>query len=208
MCSGFSFQRMEKQLKNCTMDKDGCPPRKENCNRWVSLNVGGQTFVTSKQTLSRNRESFLFSLCEGNLQSDKDENGAFLIDRNPHYFAPVLDYLRHGKLIINKDVSEEGVLEEAEFYNLPGLIKLCKDRISSRDVSKTRTKRVHRLLHCYNYELAEMVASISDGWKLQQVFLLSPEAEYVCVVWKDFPDTDLQRLALNGFDGLPGRFLA
>ncbi|CDW59335.1 BTB 2 domain containing protein [Trichuris trichiura] len=103
-------------------------------SRWVSLNVGGQTFVTSKQTLSRNRESFLFS----RLQSDKDENGAFLIDRNPQYFAPVLDYLRHGKLIINKDVSEEGVLEEAEFYNLPGLVKLCRDRISSREGSKAR----------------------------------------------------------------------
>ncbi|KFD53555.1 hypothetical protein M513_05471 [Trichuris suis] len=194
---------MDKRLNNCATDKDDSPSEKES-SRWVSLNVGGQTFVTSKQTLSRNRESFLFSLCEGRLQSDKDENGAFLIDRNPQYFAPVLDYLRHGKLIINKDVSEEGVLEEAEFYNLPGLVKLCKDRISSREGSKARASSLPAYL-CYKCELAEMIASISDGWKLQQVFLLSPGVEYVCIVWKEFPDNDWQRRSFNGYDGLPGR---
>jgi hypothetical protein len=38
----------------------------------------------------------------------QDENGAIMFDRDPTYFSPILNFLRHGKLVINKDVAEEG----------------------------------------------------------------------------------------------------
>ena len=38
----------------------------------------------------------------------QDENGAIMIDREPTYFVPILNYLRCGRLIINKDIAEEG----------------------------------------------------------------------------------------------------
>ncbi|KRZ14271.1 BTB/POZ domain-containing protein KCTD5, partial [Trichinella zimbabwensis] len=163
--------------------------------RWVRLNVGGRTFLTTRQTINRFPDSFLSSLCEGLLPSDMDSENAYLIDRNPDYFTPVLDYLRHGKLIINKHLSEEGVLEEAEFYNLPGLIQLCKERIAYRDQHNSKNKFVYRALQCNDREVASLLSSMSDGWKLKQLVQLSADScyghgtEYLCIVSKNYRES-------------------
>ncbi|CAF4281146.1 unnamed protein product [Rotaria sp. Silwood2] len=104
---------------------------------WVLLNVGGKHFMTTRSTLSK-EESFLCRLCqyEPDLKTDIDDKGAYLIDRDPNYFNVVLNYLRHGKLILETNLAEEGVLEEAEFYNIRSLIELVKEKIRERDRRK------------------------------------------------------------------------
>lgn len=52
----------------------------------------------------------------------QDETGAYLIDRDPTYFGPVLNYLRHGKLVINKDLAEEGKLSIFHRYRSSALV--------------------------------------------------------------------------------------
>uniref|UniRef100_A0AAZ3SJK8 BTB domain-containing protein n=1 Tax=Oncorhynchus tshawytscha TaxID=74940 RepID=A0AAZ3SJK8_ONCTS len=125
----------------------------------------------------------------------QDETGAYLIDRDPTYFGPVLNYLRHGKLVLNRGLAEEGVLEEAEFYNIPSLIRLIKDKIRERDCKTVQLpiKHVYRVLQCQEEELTQMVSTMSDGWKFEQLVSIGSsynygnedQAEFLCVVSKE-----------------------
>jgi hypothetical protein len=68
----------------------------------------------------------------------------------------------------------EGVLEEAEFYNITELIRLVKERIVRKERRPTSEgkKHVYRVLQCHEYELTQMVSTMSDGWKFEQVFYI------------------------------------
>ncbi|XP_073448589.1 BTB/POZ domain-containing protein KCTD17 [Aquarana catesbeiana] len=162
--------------------------------KWVRLNVGGTVFLTTKQTLCQEPNSFLCRLCqESLLLSETDETGAFLIDRDPTYFGAILRYLRYGKLVIDKNVSIEGVLEEAEFYNIASLVKIIHERMDEIEASKSQPKHVYRVLQCQEAELAQMVSTMSDNWKFEQLVNVgSPynyssegQPEFLCVVSRE-----------------------
>lgn len=161
---------------------DNNPTLIKNGNKeWVKLNVGGTVFQTTKTTLSRDPNSFLYRLVQedSDLISEQvsaltyeygleppssragyfqDDTGAFLIDRDATYFSPILNYLRHGKLVINKGLAEEGVLEEAEFYNIAELITMIKEKIYHRDClpSSDSKKHVYRVIQCHEDELTQV----------------------------------------------------
>ncbi|XP_040394320.1 BTB/POZ domain-containing protein KCTD9 isoform X1 [Cygnus olor] len=93
---------------------------------WLTLNVGGRYFTTTRSTLvNKEPDSMLAHMFKdkdawGNKQ---DHRGAFLIDRSPEYFEPILNYLRHGQLIVNDGINLLGVLEEARFFGIDSLIE-------------------------------------------------------------------------------------
>ncbi|XP_045478317.1 BTB/POZ domain-containing protein KCTD5 [Harmonia axyridis] len=189
---------MEKVYSHNNKDVFTNPKSKIVNQQWVRLNVGGTYFLTTKTTLARDPNSFLFRLIQkdSDLKSDKDETGAYLIDRDPNYFSPILNYLRHGKLIINNGLAEEGVLEEAEFYNIAELINLIKEKICDRDnkAPKDSQKHVYRVLQCHEDELTQMVSTLSDGWKFEQLVNIGSQynygteehAEFLCVVSREY----------------------
>merc|ERR1712180_224684 len=164
---------------------------------WVRLNVGGKVFTTSRATLTKDPQSFLarIALEDTELGSDKDESGAFLIDRDPQYFSPILNFLRHGKVHLDRNVMEEAVLEEAEFYNVADMVKVLKERIHNRDNSfgKSNGKHVYRVLQCHEDELTNLVSTMSDGWKFEQLINIGSNyqygnddhAEFLCVVSRE-----------------------
>jgi len=84
----------------------------------VRLNIGGKLFYTTPDTLRSRGDNFFTGLLSGRISSTKDENGAYFIDRNGDLFAPILDYLRSGELIIPKHIEVSQIENEAQFFSV------------------------------------------------------------------------------------------
>ena len=106
-----------------------------------------------------------------------------------------------------------GVLEEAEFYSVTGLIKLVKEKIRQRDLVNEQGKdvnnTVYRVLQCHEDELTNLVSTMSDGWKFEQLINIGSQyqfgsddhAEFLCVVSREYPQssaTSERTTAANG----------
>ncbi|KAF7287322.1 BTB/POZ domain-containing protein KCTD9 [Rhynchophorus ferrugineus] len=105
---------------------------------WVTLNVGGKCFTTSKRTLISNEPTSMLARMfsdENSLfsPSSRDKNGAYLIDRSPTYFEPILNYLRCGQLIYDKNINPEGILEEARFFGIESVIPILEQTVYVRE---------------------------------------------------------------------------
>ncbi|XP_060712387.1 BTB/POZ domain-containing protein KCTD9 isoform X2 [Hemiscyllium ocellatum] len=112
----------------------------------------GEPFVGRSTLVNKEPESML-----AHMFSDKDawgnkrdHQGGFLIDRSPEYFMPILNYLRHGQLIVNKGLNLLGVLEEAKFFGIDSLIEqlelLIKNSLPAEDHSPISRKEFVRFL--------------------------------------------------------------
>ena len=89
----------------------------------VKLNVGGQHFVTSVQTLRKDPNSMLAAMFSGKFDTKPSEDGSFFIDRDGTHFRFILNYLRDGELILPEGATFFRELrKEAEFYQIQGIL--------------------------------------------------------------------------------------
>ena len=89
----------------------------------IKLNVGGQHFTTSLQTLTKDTGSMLYAMFSGRFDTKPAEDGYYFIDRDGTNFRYILNYLRTGRLLLPEDkLVREELLEEAEFYQLRGIV--------------------------------------------------------------------------------------
>lgn len=90
----------------------------------VELNVGGEFYTTTADTLRKFPGSKLAEMFSSSAKVFKDAKGRFFIDRSGTYFGPILDYLRSGELP-TQHIPE--VYREAQFYEIKPLVKLLED---------------------------------------------------------------------------------
>ena len=113
----------------------------------VKLNVGGQHFTTSVQTLTKDPNSMLAAMFSGRFDMKPSEDGSFFIDRDGTHFRFILNFLRTGKLTLPKGGTfTEELEEEVEFYQIQGLIDALRHANNSTSFAESviLTNEEHR----------------------------------------------------------------
>jgi hypothetical protein len=106
----------------------------------VHLNVGGQHFTTSRETLTSSEPgSVLHSMFSGAWAQQTDCEGRVFIDRDGTRFRHILNFLRSGCVHVPRDNETmcAEVLEEADFFGLTELTAAL-----SKILDAVRAKRV------------------------------------------------------------------
>jgi len=96
-----------------------------NAPKKIKLDIGGQTFTTSKENLLRHENSFFHAMI-GSGNWTPDEDGVYFIDRDPTYFHYVLECMRSGnnKTFVRaynhlKSYEIQQIQAEFDYYQLP-----------------------------------------------------------------------------------------
>uniref|UniRef100_A0A8C2GG87 BTB/POZ domain-containing protein KCTD9 n=1 Tax=Cyprinus carpio TaxID=7962 RepID=A0A8C2GG87_CYPCA len=189
---------------------------------WLTLNIGGRLFTTTRSTLvSKEPDSMLAHMFRekdvwGNKQ---DERGAYLIDRSPEYFEPILNYLRHGQIIVNEGINlfDHSPLSRKEFIrfllatptkselrcqglNFSGadLSRLDLRYINFKMANLSRCNLTYANLCCSNLERADLSGANLDGANLQGVKMLCSNAEGASLKGCNFEDPSGLKANLEG----------
>ena len=109
---------LEVALAAATLNPGGAP----SSDDVVALSVGGQRFVTTRETLTRVPDTFFSALPSGRFEASMDAGGAMFIDRDAAGFSLLLDWLRSGTIPDGRD-ARMTLLEEADYFAVKPLIE-------------------------------------------------------------------------------------
>ncbi|KAL9558472.1 hypothetical protein MBANPS3_000890 [Mucor bainieri] len=97
-------------------------------NLLINLNVGGASFSTSRDTLLKSK--YFASLLSEDSMANKTINnkGEIFIDRSGDLFREILYFMRTGSATLTDKRRLASLQEEAEFYQLQGMIEVIKQK--------------------------------------------------------------------------------
>ena len=94
-------------------------------NRYIHLNVGGKSFMTTADTLASLPDTRLGRLARGGQVTSQPDVELFF-DRNPDVMNSLLDLYRTGEFHVPRNLCGSTVHRELEFWEIPGeLVREC-----------------------------------------------------------------------------------
>ncbi|CAD5124238.1 DgyrCDS12532 [Dimorphilus gyrociliatus] len=101
----------------------------------VKLEVGGQSFSTSLNTLTKEEDSLLATMFSGCHKLQPDQDGVYFIDRDGVHFRYILNYLRDSTIDLGtlpQDISVlRQILSEVKYYKLSNFADRLEKFINS-----------------------------------------------------------------------------
>ena len=137
----------------------------------VKLDVGGQHFTTTVQTLTKDPNSMLAAMFCGKFEMKPSEDGSFFIDRDGTHFRFILNFLRTDKLTLPEGATFTKELEEeTEFYQIQGLVDALKPANSTVE-ARTLGELFAESIILTNVEEQRILRSwlpeaMAGGWRL------------------------------------------
>jgi hypothetical protein len=94
-------------------------------NRMICLNIGGEKFYTSVETLTQNHFFQCLVSKYGNKQCE------FFVDRDGTHFRYILNYLRGGVVLPLDSIILHELRVEADYYGIPQMIEMIDKKLST-----------------------------------------------------------------------------
>lgn len=142
--------------------------------KYISLNIGGKIFQTTKETLQNVKNSLLASIVEDESMNLDEE---IYIDRSPALFHFILNYYRYGTVNYNQFKNKQEIISfknEAEFYQLIEILDYMESRMkeiimlnftfSGPYVYNGLTAGTNRIEHINNEDGLKGICAVSAGW--------------------------------------------
>ena len=137
----------------------------------IKLDVGGQIYTTSLQTLRLDSSSMLAAMFSGRHKLVQESDGSFFIDRDGTHFRHILNFLRDGfdpELLPRDERSLKEIQHEAHYYQLTGLVGAIDTLLNPPPPAPDMTQK----------ELDNMLSTITQQWSERPGLLGSPT--FVC----------------------------
>ncbi|CAO4371449.1 unnamed protein product [Caenorhabditis nigoni] len=99
----------------------------------ITLSVGGRKFEVLESTIMKTFSRLRMDILLSSGTSDYKQSHPFFYERDPKHFQLILNFMTDGEIRLPKNTDElEEILEEAKFFQLEELVKLCEEALERK----------------------------------------------------------------------------